>query len=86
MRCVNYKIMTPKEKAEDLVNKHLNINLSQVDDLVNGIRIRLAQENTLITVNEMLNTLNETEVYSKYANYWLDVRCELNTMIIGENK
>jgi hypothetical protein len=37
--------MTPKEKAEELVNKHLNINLSQVDDLVDGIRIRLAQEN-----------------------------------------
>lgn len=78
--------MTPKEKAEELVNKHLNINLSQVDDLVDGIRIRLAQENALITVNEILNTLNETECYSKIANYWLDVRCELNTMIIGKNK
>ena len=78
--------MTPKEKAERLVNKHLNINLSQVNELVDGIRIRLAQENALITVNEILNTLNETECYSNNSNYWLDVRCELNTMIIGENK
>ena len=78
--------MKAKEKAEGLVNKHLNINLSQVNELVDGIRIRLAQENALITVNEILNTLNETECYSNNANYWLDVRCELNTMIIGENK
>ena len=78
--------MTPKEKAEDLVNRHLNINLSQVNDLVDGIRIRLSREIALITVNEILNTLNETECYNKNANYWLDVRCELNTMIIGKNK
>ena len=78
--------MTPKEKAERLVNKHLNINLSQVNELVDGIRIRLAQENALITVNEILNTLNETECYSNNVNYLLDVRCELNTMITRENK
>jgi len=76
--------MTPKDKAEDLVHQHLNINLSQVDSLVDGIRIRLAQENALITVNEILNTLIETECYSNNANYWLDVRCELNTLILGE--
>ena len=78
--------MTPKEKAEGLVNKHLNINLSQVNGLVDGIRIRLAQENALMTVNEILNTLNETECYSNNVNYLLDVRCELNTMITRENK
>jgi len=33
--------MTVKEKARELINKHLNVNLSQVDDLVDGIRILL---------------------------------------------
>ena len=75
--------MTPKEKAKELVNKHLNINLSQVDDLVNGIRIRLAQENALITVEENIYT-SENCFYKEELNYWLDVRCELNTLILGE--
>tara|TARA_S200002703_G_C3608515_1_gene186854 strand:- start:289 stop:516 length:228 start_codon:yes stop_codon:yes gene_type:complete len=75
--------MTPKEKAEDLVNKHLNINLSQVDDLVDGIRIRLAQESALITVEENIYT-SENCFYKEELNYWLDVRCELNTLILGE--
>jgi hypothetical protein len=57
--------MTPKEKAEELVNKHLNINLSQVDDLVDGIRIRLAQENALITVNNILSELQTIHCYGE---------------------
>ncbi len=71
--------MTPKEKAEDLVNKHLNINLSQVDDLVNGIRIRLAQENALITVNEILESfiINITE---HQIVYWEEVKQELEKL------
>ncbi len=71
--------MTPKEKAEDLVNKHLNINLSQVDDLVNGIRIRLAQENALITVNEILESfiINITE---HQIVYWVEVKQELEKL------
>ena len=75
--------MTPKEKAQELVNKHLNINLSQVDDLVDGIRIRLAQESALITVEENIDT-SENCFYKEELNYWLDVRCELNTLILGE--
>lgn len=78
--------MTPKEKAQEIVNKHLNINLSQVDDLVDDIRIRLAQENALITVNDVIytiiNGLDTTELAMDIKNYWLDVRCELNTLIL----
>jgi hypothetical protein len=76
--------MNAKERAEDLVNKHLNINLSQVDDLVDGIRIRLAQENALITVNEMIQEFNKNCFDGTIYNDWLDVRCELNTIILGE--
>ena len=75
--------MNPKEKAIELVNKHLNINLCQVDDLVDGIRIRLAQENALITVTENIYTC-ENCFYKEELNYWLDVRCELHTLILGE--
>jgi len=76
--------MTPKEKAQELVNKHLNINLSQVDGLVDGIRIRLAQENALITVNDVIytiiNGLDTTELAMDIKNYWQEVKQELEKL------
>jgi hypothetical protein len=79
--------MTPKEKAQDLVNQFRMVLMNEDTECGNEILCTsIAYENALITVNEILNTLNETECYSNNANYWLDVRCELNTMIIGENE
>lgn len=76
--------MTPKEKAQEIVNKHLNINLSQVDDLVDGVRIRLAQENALITVNDVIytiiNGLDTTELAMDIKNYWQEVKQELEKL------
>jgi len=76
--------MTPKEKAEELVNKHLNINLSQVDDLVDGIRVRLAKENALISVDEVIytiiNGLDTTDLAMEIKNYWLEVKQELEKL------
>jgi hypothetical protein len=46
---------TPKEKAYELISKFVGISLSQVNDLVDGIRIRLAKESALIAVEEILN-------------------------------
>jgi|688.fasta_scaffold08291_23 hypothetical protein len=49
------KTMTPKEKAYELISKFVGISLSQVNDLVDGIRIRLAKESALIAVEEILS-------------------------------
>jgi len=73
--------MTPKEKAKELVHQHLNINLSQVDSLVDGIRIRLAQESALICVNEIIKTIcycypSKNEKMS-FVEYWEEVKKEL---------
>jgi hypothetical protein len=46
---------TPKEKAYELISKFVGISLSQVNDLVDGIRIRLAKESALIAVEEILS-------------------------------
>ncbi len=78
--------MTAKEKAKELQKKHLYCYLNPAYPLHDRFDVIQASEQALITVNEILNTLNETECYSNNANYWLDVRCELNTMIIGENE
>jgi hypothetical protein len=46
--------MTPKEKADELLSKFVSINLSQVNELVDGIRIRLAKECAIIAVEEII--------------------------------
>lgn len=76
--------MSTKEKAKELQNKHLYCYLNSAYTLHDRFDVIQASEQALVTVNEILNTLNETECYSKNANYWLDVRCELNTLILGE--
>ena len=48
--------MTPKEKANELMSKFVGISLSQVNELVDGIRIRLAKESALIAVEEIINS------------------------------
>lgn len=76
--------MTPKAKAKELFNKYLLINLSQVNDLVDGIRIALAKNCALIAVQEILNcnphtnTFN-TDVYSTY-DYWFQVKLEIEKL------
>lgn len=73
--------MTPKEKAKELVNKHLNINLSQVDDLVDGIRIRLAQENAIICVNEIISMQEQVNIRFDFnIEYWQEVKQEIKTL------
>ena len=75
--------MTPKEKAKELQDKHLYCSLNPDYPYYDSFDVIKASEQALITVNEILNTLSETECYSENANYWLDVRCELNTLILG---
>jgi len=76
--------MTPQEKAKELFKKYLSINLSQVNDLVDGIRISLAKTCALIAVDEILNCnphTNEfnTDVYSTY-DYWFQVKQEIEKL------
>ena len=42
------------EKANELMSKFVGISLSQVNELVDGIRIRLAKESALLAVEEIL--------------------------------
>jgi hypothetical protein len=74
------KTMTPKEKAYELISKFVGISLSQVNDLVDGIRIRLAKESALIAVDEILNSrpvITDSQV--EYNNFWNDVKSELQS-------
>jgi len=78
--------MNAKEKANELVSKFVGISLSQVNELVDGIRIRLAKESALILVEEILNNNcgTNTDGQQAYENeiycdeyFWHDVKSEL---------
>lgn len=75
--------MTPKEKAQELVSRFLSINLSQVSELVDGIRIRLAKESALIAVDEIINIAYWEYMESgggQEEKYWIQVKQEVENL------
>jgi hypothetical protein len=72
--------MNAKEKANELMSKFVGISLSQVNELVDGIRIRLAKESALIAVEEIINSRPAiTDSQVEYNNFWNDVKSELRS-------
>ena len=70
--------MTPKEKAEDLVNQFRMILMDEDTDCGNEILCTLiAIKNALICVDEILKATSNN---SKEDYYWLNVRYELEKM------
>ena len=65
------------------MSKFVGISLSQVNELVDGIRIRLAKESALIAVDEIIEELKEFDTWDGYAfariSFWNDVKAELET-------
>ena len=69
--------MTPKEKAESLIHKYRMLLMDDGEEYGEEILVtKLSIESALITVNEIIETQH---LIGKDMNYWLDVRCELNT-------
>lgn len=70
--------MTPKEKAQELLSKFVSINLVQVNDLVDGIRISLARESALIAVDEIIKAIGfdwmEVQNLDREYIYWNEVK------------
>lgn len=83
--------MTPKEKAEALVEKFKNIEVYLSIEPTN-IQCKISElegeetpiECALITINEMIEFVKTTDYTHGMMNYLLDVRCELNTLMLGE--
>jgi hypothetical protein len=75
-----FKIMTPREKANELISKFVTIELSQLSDLVDGIRISLAKKSALILINELLEAtpINPTDTdwddCGESHKYWYEQR------------
>ena len=70
--------MTPKEKAEDLINKFAVILMDEDTNCGNeALCTYIAIKNALICVDEILKATSNN---SKEDYYWLNVRYELEKM------
>jgi nitrite reductase/ring-hydroxylating ferredoxin subunit len=71
--------MKAKAKAVELINKFEKVLTIGKGDMFNE-----SCECALIFVNEMITHTYESDATIAMYNYWLDVRCELNTILLGE--
>lgn len=79
--------MTPKEKAEELVNKFMSINSVKLSDY-SRIEFPTAKQCALICCDEILLTLNRDiqdinvvgNVLLDLIQYWIEVKEELLKM------
>jgi len=66
--------MTPKEKAEDLVNQYRIVLMDEDTDCGNELLCTsIAIKNALILVNENL-------IYTNYSIYWEEVKKEIEKL------
>jgi hypothetical protein len=69
--------LKPYGKAIQLINKFEKLDVY--------LDFSYACESALILVNEIIKEVYESDSPIGVYNYWLDVRCELNTILLGEN-
>lgn len=72
--------MTPKQKAEDLVNAYRIVLMDEDTDCGNELLCTsIAIKNALITVDEIWNALESARVFEEY-DYWQQVKQEIKTL------
>ena len=72
--------MTPKEKAQDLVNTYRIILMDDDTDCGNEILCTsIAIKNALVAVDEIWNALESARAFEEY-NYWQEVRQEIKNL------
>ena len=72
--------MTPKEKAQDLVNAYRIILMDEDTDCGNEILCTsIAIKNALVAVNEIWNALESARAFEEY-DYWQEVRQEIKKL------
>ncbi len=70
--------MTPKEKAEELVNRYMNLNTVKLSDY-SVIYTPTAKQCALILVDEILN-INSVDKDYDLSNYWTEVKQEIEKL------
>jgi transcription elongation factor Elf1 len=72
--------MTPKEKAEELIEKY--IQYSQLEIGYQGItsRIQSAKKCALIAVDELIELSKDTDGYYKWTDFYHEVKQEIEKL------
>jgi hypothetical protein len=71
--------MTPKEKAEQLVDRYFKLLNYEFGDLVYSLRDEQPQQCALIAVNEILEFGNQQGIREPMM-YWQSVKQEINKL------
>jgi hypothetical protein len=72
--------MTPKEKAQDLVNAYRIILMDEDTDCGNELLCTsIAIKNALVAVNEIWNALESARAFEDY-DYWNEVKQEIEKL------
>lgn len=69
--------MTPKEKAEELVSKYMNIGQVKMSDY-SRIYLPTAKQCALIAVDEITDALEKNGSWN--AQYWEEVKTEIENL------
>jgi hypothetical protein len=73
--------MTPKEKAENLVNQYRMILMSEDTECGNEILCTsIAIKNALIAVHEIINVIPNNNGWQAKREYWQEVKQEIEKL------
>ena len=64
--------MTPKEKAQDLILKHLRVN--------HGFNVHIARQCALIAVDLLMEEAYRQHDYEGFKAYWKEVKHEIQKL------
>lgn len=67
--------MTPKEKAEELIDRYIQL----VPYYSKDYNLKKAKESALIAVTEIIDTIHNLWGGIKEISYWYEVKEEINT-------
>ena len=70
--------MTPKEKAEELVDKFENYSFMDIDARISSFES--AKQCALIAVDELIKQERKTDDYYEIGSYWQEVKQEIELL------
>jgi hypothetical protein len=84
----NKQVMTPKEKAKELVDKYFKLLNYEFGDLVYSLSDKQPHQCALIVVDEIINTLNHDirdldvrgNILLDLIKYWREVKQEIEKL------
>lgn len=71
--------MTPKEKAEKLVDKYLTASFGVMEEYI-PVPMVLAKQCAIIAVDELIELSKDTDGYYKWTDFYHEVKQEIKKL------